>query len=135
MFRSGDAGPNDYTVKNSKVIIARDVRFAKTKYKYAGAPFAWTVFAEGKKTMTHISQCTKDSSFKMVTSQVEVLPTEHYLATYSHADIKPLKGSCEELFERAIDIGITQHYSIVEGDYTEELKYLAKLLGFDYYEI
>ena len=135
MFAAGHAGPNDYTVEGSKVIIARDVRFAKTNYKHAGAPFAWTVFSQGEKTMTHISQCTEDSSYKMVTTQVEALPTSHYLATYSHADFKPLKGSCEDLFGKAINIGVTQHYSIVDGDYIRELEYLAKIMGFKYYNI
>ncbi len=135
VFAAGHAGPNDYTAAGSKVIIARDVRFAKTNYKYAGAPFAWTVFSEGRKTMTHISQCTSDSSFKIVTTQVEALPTNHYLATYSHADFVPLNGTCEELFGKAIDIGVTQHYSIVDGDYTKELEYLSKLMGFEYHNI
>ena len=49
-------------------------------------------FRRVKKTMTHISQCTKDSGFKMVITQVEVLRTKPYLASYSHADMKPLKS-------------------------------------------
>ena len=42
-FAGGHAGPNDHNdpAWQDNVIISRDVRFAKTSWKYAGAPFAW----------------------------------------------------------------------------------------------
>lgn len=67
-FDAGHAGPNDYTDPRGKCKISSDVRFAKTKWKYAGAPFAWYVFPEGRKTMLHCSQQT--GKFQLVTAQV-----------------------------------------------------------------
>ena len=59
-FTAGHAGPNDYTAANCEkyVRIAVDVRFAKTSYKYAGAPFAWYRIPPGKKTIAHFSSAT-----------------------------------------------------------------------------
>lgn len=45
----GHGGPNDYTDPNGGTIISRDIRFAKTSYRYAGAPFAWHVLSPGEK--------------------------------------------------------------------------------------
>ena len=48
-FAGGHAGPNDHNdpAWQQNVVIARDVRFAKTSYKYAGAPFAWYRISPG----------------------------------------------------------------------------------------
>ncbi len=131
-FVAGHAGPNDYTGEGS-VKIGRDVRFAKSNYKYAGAPFAWYVIPPGVKTMLHISEC--NGRYKMVCTLVEALPTNHFITSYSHGKFRPLKGTLQELFDQLIKIGVTQHYGIVEGDYTAELENLAGLLGFDFYGI
>lgn len=61
-FAAGHAGPNDYTQCPGNVVVARDERFAKTEYRYAGAPFAWYVFPQGEKTMLHMSE--KDGVLK-----------------------------------------------------------------------
>lgn len=129
-FVAGHAGPNDYREAPENVIIARDERFAKTAWKYAGAPFAWYVFPSGMKTMLHMSE--KDGVMKMVCTVVECLPTKHYLASYSHADFRHPTLSPEELFNRIIENGVTQHYGIVAGDVTAELEALAKMCGFDF---
>lgn len=129
-FVAGHAGPNDYREAPENVVIARDERFAKTAWKYAGAPFAWYVFPAGIKTMLHMSEC--DGVMKMVCTTVECLPTKHYLASYSHANFRHPTLSPEELFGRIIEKGVTQHYGIVAGDVTEELRYVAKLCGFEY---
>lgn len=52
-FAGGMPGPNDHNdpAWQQNVVIARDVRFAKTSYKYAGAPFACTASRRGAKTM------------------------------------------------------------------------------------
>jgi len=81
-FAGGHAGPNDYTDPEGSVKIACDVRFAKTSYKHAGAPFAWYVIPPGIKTMLHVSE--SKGRFKMVCSLVEALPTEHFITSYSH---------------------------------------------------
>ncbi len=132
-FAGGHAGPNDYTNPKGKVKIARDVRFAKTNYKYAGAPFAWYVIPQGLKTMLHISEC--GGRFKMVCTLVEALPCEHFITSYSHGMFRPLTGSTQELFEKLLKIGVTQHYGVVEGDYTQELSYLAQLMDFDFIKL
>ena len=113
--------------------MARDERFAKTDYRYAGAPFAWYVFPEGEKTMLHMSE--KNGRMKMVCTLVEALPTKHYLASYSHAEFRHKTLSPQELFNQLINVGVTQHYGIADGDYIEELEALASLMDFDFYFI
>lgn len=132
-FAGGHAGPNDYTDPRGKVRIARDARFAKTGYKYAGAPFAWYVIPAGLKTMLHISEC--GGRFKMVCTLVEALPCEHFITSYSHGLFRPVSGGTQELFEKLLKAGVTQHYGVVEGDFMQELSYLAHLLDFDFYNL
>ncbi|MBP5288488.1 MAG: hypothetical protein J6Z79_01265 [Clostridia bacterium] len=130
---AGHAGPNHYHTGEKNTIIARDERFAKSQWKHAGAPFAWHVFPAGIKTMLHMSE--KDGKMKMVCTLVECLPTKHYLASYSHADFKPVRGTPEELFDKICKNGVTQHYGIVDGDHLDELEMLAKLCDFDFCRI
>lgn len=130
-FVAGHAGPNDYTDPKGSVKIAPDVRFAKTSYKYAGAPFAWYVIPPGIKTMLHISEC--NGRFKMVCTVIEALPTEHFITSYSHGQFRCLNGGdVQGLFNKLLQIGVTQHYAVVEGDYTSQLLYLAQILDFDF---
>lgn len=130
-FAGGHAGPNNYSACPENVVIARDERFAKTAWKYAGAPFAWYVFPEGTKTMLHMSEL--NGRMKMICTLVDALPTKHYLASYSHADFKPHEDiSPEELFSRILPHGVTQHYGIVDGDWTSQLEALAKQCDFEF---
>lgn len=132
-FIAGHAGPNHYHSGENTTVIARDERFAKSKWKYAGAPFAWHVFPAGVKTMLHMSE--KDGRMKMVATLVECLPTKHYLASYSHADFKTLTGSPEEVFQKICENGVTQHYGLADGDHLDELEALAKLMDFDFHRV
>ena len=129
-FAAGHAGPNDYTDPECSVRIARDVRFAMSRYKHAGAPFAWCVFPPGEKTMLHCSQGRE--RFKMITTQVEALPCQHFLSGYSHGLLRPSSGSSEALFDRLVHIGVTQHYALAPGNYTREIESLADMVGFDF---
>lgn len=133
-FAAGHAGPNDHTDPDfqKNVIISRDVRFAKTKYKYAGAPFAWYRISAGLKTMAQLVE--DGGKYKMVCTLVESLPGKHLFATYSHSIFKPVVP-VKELFERILKIGTTQHFAIADGDYREELSMLSEIMGFEYYEI
>ena len=132
-FEGGHAGPNDYTHPEGRTKISRDVRFAKMPYRYAGAPFAWHVFPEGRKTMLHISQ-HKDR-FVLAVTLVDSLPCEHHLATYCHGRFKPVGQSCTELFDKLMRIGVTQHYLLVDGDVTNEVLDLGKLLSFECHKL
>ncbi|RCX09969.1 L-arabinose isomerase [Anaerobacterium chartisolvens] len=129
-FAAGHAGPNDYTDPSGRVKIACDVRFAKTSYKHAGAPFAWYVIPPGLKTMLHVSEC--NGRFKMVCTLVEALPCKHFLVSYSHGMFRPVSGNSEQLFQSLLEIGVTQHYALAEGDLCDRLRYLAQLLDFDF---
>lgn len=129
-FAAGHAGPNDYTDPEGVVKISRDVRFAKSGYKHAGAPFAWYVYPPGEKTMLHCSQGPE--RFKLVTAQVEALSCKHFITSYSHGLLRPMSGTSEELFDKLVGIGVTQHYGLAPGNYTRELKYLASMMGFDF---
>lgn len=132
-FAAGHAGPNDYTDPKGATKVSRDVRFAKSKWKHAGAPFAWHVFSPGMKTMLHCSE--HNGKFMFAATLVECLPTEHFLATYSHALFRAVGESNVELFEKLLNIGVTQHYGIVNGDCTTALQDLAKMLSFDYHRV
>lgn len=132
-FAAGHAGPNDYREKGGKTRIARDVRFAKSAWKHAGAPFAWHTFSAGIKTMVHVSQC--NGTFKMVATLVESLPVEHFLATYSHGLFRAIGQSNKELFSKLLAIGVTQHYAIASGNHLDSLRDTAALLNFTYHQL
>ncbi len=129
----GHAGPCDFTECPENVIIGKDTRFAKSGYKYAGAPFAWYVYPTGIKTMLHMSEC--DGKLKMIFTTMECLPTEHHLASYSHANFRHPTLSLKELFTRIAKFGVTQHYAICGGDFTAELEEFAKMFGMEYERI
>lgn len=133
-FAGGHAGPNDHTdpVNYSNVVISKDVRFAKTSYKYAGAPFAWNRISAGEKTMAQLVEC--NGKFKLVCSLVESLEGEHLFASYSHSIFRP-KGDVTRFFEQILAVGTTQHFGIVDGDYRRELNMLSRIMGLDYTEI
>lgn len=133
-FAAGHAGPNDHTDPDfqKNVIIARDVRFAKTQYKYAGAPFAWYRFPAGRKTMAQLVEA--DGTYKLVCTLVDALDGRHLFATYSHGIFRPLVP-VKELFEQILKIGTTQHFALVDGDYRKELFTFAEMMEFEYYEI
>lgn len=133
-FAAGHAGPNDHTDPDfqQNVIISRDVRFAKTSYKYAGAPFAWYRISAGRKTMAQLVE--DQGKYKVVATLVDSLEGRHLLATYSHSIFRPVVP-VKELFERILKIGTTQHFALVDGEYLEELSIFAEVMGFEYYEI
>lgn len=131
-FEGGHAGPNDYTDPNGRTQIARDVRFAKTNYRYAGAPFAWHVFPTGRYTMVHLSQ--QNGRFVLIATLVDALPQEAHLATYSHGRFRPVNGSCKEMFTAFMKIGVTQHYALALGDVRQSVLDLGRLLGFECHE-
>lgn len=133
-FAGGHAGPNDHTDPDfqKNVIISRDVRFAKTRYKYAGAPFAWYRISAGRKTMAQLVEANE--KYKLVATLVDSLEGEHLFTTYSHSIFRPLVPVME-LFERILKIGATQHFALVDGDYLKELSVFAEMMGFEYYEI
>ena len=132
-FAAGHAGPNDYTDPNGSTKVSRDVRFAKSKWKYAGAPFAWHVFSEGRKTMLHCSE--HNGNFMFAATLLDSLPCKHFLATYSHGLFRAVGETNTELFEKLLKIGVTQHYGLVAGDCIPAVEDLAKMLNFDYHRV
>ena len=141
-FAGGHAGPNDHNdpAWQDNVVIARDVRFAKTSWKYAGAPFAWYRISPGMKTVAGLYE--QDGRYKLVTFLAESLDakdtpqshTKHLLATYSHTIFRP-EVPVKQLFEQVLRVGVTQHYAIVDGDYRPQLEALAEMMGFDFYNL
>ena len=141
-FAGGHAGPNDHNdpAWQENVIISRDVRFAKTSWKYAGAPFAWYRFSPGMKTVAGLYE--QDGKYKLITFMAESLSEKdtpqstkkHLLATYSHTIFKPVVPA-KELWQKVLNIGATQHYAIVDGDWRPQLEALAQMMGFEYYDI
>jgi len=133
-FAAGHAGPNDHTDPEAQgnIIVSRDVRFAKTHYKHAGAPFAWYRFNAGRKTMVQLVE--DNGKYKLVATLVDSLEGRHLLATYSHSIFRPVVP-VKELFEKILKIGTTQHFAIADGEYLEELSTFAEIMGFEYHEI
>ena len=141
-FAGGHAGPNDHNDPEwqKNVIISRDVRFAKTHWKYAGAPFAWYRFSPGMKTVAGLYE--ENGKYKLITFLAESLSEnetpqsakKHLLATYSHGIFKPVVP-VKELWEQVLRIGATQHYAIVDGDWRKELEDFAEIMGFEFYNI
>ena len=141
-FAGGHAGPNDHNDPEwqENVIISRDVRFAKTHWKYAGAPFAWYRFSPGMKTVAGLYE--ENGKYKLITFLAESLSEKdapqsdkkHLLATYSHGIFKPVVP-VKELWEQVLRIGATQHYAIVDGDWRKELEDFAEIMGFEFYSI
>ena len=141
-FAGGHAGPNDHNdpAWQDNVVISRDVRFAKTNWKYAGAPFAWYRISPGMKTVAGLYE--QDGRYKLVTFMAESLDAKdtpqshikHLLATYSHTIFRP-EVPVKQLFEQVLKIGVTQHYAIVDGDYRPQLEALAEIMGFEFYSI
>jgi len=133
-FAGGHAGPNDHNDPDfsGNVLIARDVRFAKTNYKYAGAPFAWYRIPPGLKTIAQFSE--NNGKFKLVATLVDALEGDHLFASYSHGIFRP-QLPVKELFEKILNIGTTQHFAVVEGNYLKELAMLAEIMNFEYHQI
>jgi len=133
IFSAGHAGPHDYTDEKYRklVRISPDTRFAKTSFKYAGAPFAWYRIPPGKKTLVHFSE-TNDN-YKILCFIAESLPGKHALCSYSHSDFRTEKP-VTELFENILKTGATQHFALIEGDLTEELSAFARINKFDFYK-
>ena len=141
-FAGGHAGPNDHNdpAWQDNVVIARDVRFAKTSWKYAGAPFAWYRISPGMKTVAGLYE--QGGRYKLITFMAESLDAKdtpqsnkkHLLATYTHTIFKPVVP-VKELWEQVLRIGATQHYAIVDGDWRAELEDFAAIMGFDFYSI
>lgn len=133
-FAGGHAGPNDHNDPDwqQNVVIARDVRFAKTHYKHAGAPFAWYRISPGRKTMAQLAE--QNGRYKLVATLVDSLPGEHLLATYSHSVFRPTVP-VERLFAEILRVGTTQHFALVDGDYLAELELLSAIMDFEYLQI
>ncbi len=133
-FAAGHAGPNDHTDNRFKgnVLIAPDARFKGQPFKFAGAPFAWYRIPAGLKTFAHFSECK--GNYKIITFLAESLPGKHILNGYSHSIFKA-SMPVEELFEKILDIGSTQHFTVVDGDINNELREFAFIAGFEYHSV
>jgi L-arabinose isomerase len=132
LFCGGHAGPNDYNYPESKdyVKISFDARFAKTKYRYAGAPFAWLRIPPGEMTMVHVSQ--NNNEIKLLASRVESIDGPHRINGYTHSEFRPMGQDISEFFKKIMTVGTTQHFVLVPGDCTDQLADLADLCGFSF---
>ncbi|WP_320128568.1 hypothetical protein [uncultured Sphaerochaeta sp.] len=128
------AGPNDYTDPKGKTIIARDIRFARSQWKHAGAPFAWYVIPAGEKTLVHISQ-TGAGTFKLVACLAEAHSMEHQLASYTHGCLSFPGKRTEEVCASLLRVGVTQHYAVAPGNYLKELRQFAMIMELEYVEL
>jgi L-arabinose isomerase len=135
LFCGGHAGPNDYNYSESlgHVKISFDARFARTSFRYAGAPFAWLRIPPGRMTMVHISQINNE--IKMVASLVDSLEGPHRINGCAHSEFRPVGTAISDFFEKLLVIGTTQHFVVVPGEYITPLRDFAVLCGFSFYEV
>ena len=125
--QEGHAGRTIIQIEGS-MLIARDVRFAKKSYKYAGAPLHGMLFPRSQNNATYIRMRQSVQDGLYINRR---LPTEHLSSSYSHGKFRHLNGNIQDLFDKLLQIGVTQHYSLVEGNYIKQLVYLAKLMNFE----
>lgn len=132
-FYAGHAGPQDHNDKNHRCLvrISRDLRFAKSPFKYAGAPFAWYRFPPGIKTFAHFSD--SGESCKIICFNAESLEGAHELCSYSHSEFRAMTDA-GGLFEKVLKTGATQHFALVEGDASEELSMFAAVNNFTFHK-
>ena len=84
----------------------------------------------------------QDGKYKLITFMAESLSEndtpqsakKHLLATYSHTIFRPVVPA-KQLWEKVLNIGATQHYAIVDGDWREQLSDLASIMGFEFYDL
>ncbi len=133
-FAGGHAGPHDHTdpLYRDNVQVSKDVRFAKTSYKYAGAPFAWYRIPKGEKTLAQLAEC--NGKYKLICARAESLEGGHLFASYSHTIFRPYID-VTSFFKQILEAGTTQHFGVVDGDYRYELEMLSKIMGFEFIEI
>lgn len=133
-FAAGHAGPTDHTDGRFKknVLIVPDTRYENRPFKFAGAPFAWYRISPGLKTFAHLSECS--NGYKIIATTAESITGKHILSGYSHSIFKAITP-VNELFEKILEIGATQHFAIVDGDIRKELAEFAFISGFDYHTV
>jgi len=121
-------------MNEEKTIIARDIRFARSKWKHAGAPFAWFVIPSGVKTIVHISQ-TGSGTFKLIATVAQAHEIEHTLASYTHGRLTFPGKKTSDVMTAFLQEGVTQHYAVSPGNSINELRHLAALLNMEFHEI
>ena len=133
-FVAQHLGPNDYTdpVWAKRVQIATNTLNAKAACKYPGAAFGKYRFSPGLKTALHVSECR--GTFKMVFTLLDSLDGDHFMEGYSHGIMRP-HLPMDSFFEQLMEIGITQHFLIADGDWRPELRFLGKITGMEVHSI
>ena len=85
--------------------------------------------------MKTLAQLIEDNGkYKLICGMAESLPGKQILATYSHSIFRPTVPVMS-FFEQILKIGATQHFGVVDGDLRKELKAVADVMGFEYYEV
>lgn len=130
---AGHSGPSNYDQGEGKCLLCNDLRFASADIRYPAAPMAWYVFPAGRYTLLHFSQ--GKGRYKMVTGQVDVLDSEHFYASYHHGRIRPVSMDAQRFVEKLTEIQVTQHFCLAAGDCRQQIRYLAKMQGFELFEL
>lgn len=132
-FHAGHAGPNDHTVAEpTDVVILPDAEYARSSFRFAGAPFACFSARLGPATMVHLGQT--GTGYKIVYSLVESVPMTTKIRGYASGAFRPCTP-VGTFFEQLIRCGVTQHFLVVPGDQRILLRDLAFVCGFDDIEI
>lgn len=129
VFSAGHAGPNNHAAADPEdVVIMPDTEYENSAFKYAGAPFACFTAPPGPVTLVHLGQSFH--RYKIVHALVESVPGTCRLKGYSGGTFRP-EIPVNEFFEQLLEIGVTQHYLVVAGDWRESVKDLALIADFE----
>lgn len=128
---AGHASMHDLRLAgDNEITLVHDQEFDQSD-KYCGV---WDEFIAKPGPVTLCGIFEDNDCYRFIVYSGESLKSEKWVPGNAHAKIK-LNIPLDELFEDMVDIGVTQHFALVYGDAKKRIKYLAKLLHFEYYDL
>lgn len=113
-----------------EITLVHDQEFDQND-RYSGV---WNEFIAKPGQVTLCGIFEDNDCYRFVVYSGEALESEKWVPGNVHAKVK-LNIPLDEFFEDLVDIGVTQHFTLVYGDAKKRIKYLAKLLNFEYYDL
>jgi L-arabinose isomerase len=126
---AGHPGPNNPLLAESynDITIVPDVEYMDSDFEYANSATLELIGAPGRVTMVNIMDIGEE--IQMIISTGKSLGGHKRLIAFPHFCIKT-DVPVLEFLEKVIKAGSSQHFAVVHEDITNELTYLADILGF-----
>ncbi len=127
----GHAGMQDSRLANdpSEVLLEPDGEYLESE-----PDSAWMSFRARGGTVTLLSVFCDRERFKLVIARGEALPGPRRLLGSPHAVVR-LETPLASFITRALHTGMTQHFGLVHGDVSADLKILAEILDLELVEL